>query len=444
MLVESGLLAGARQRVALALVPVAALWLGVLWAAHGVRQAGETVPARPPAAVLQQVVSSGRAAPIGGSFDRFEVAGQAIPAPANRNGDVAFFASLVRSKSEEGLFFAAGDRISKIAAVGDVTPTGERIADFTDHPALALNDAGSITFTTALTGGKATAGVFLATRGKVEPIMLSGTVAPDIAGGTLVSFERPLLNDSGDIAVLASVRRGRDVSDAILLRRDGRLRKLIGAGDPAPGGGNFSALGAPAMNNAGVVAFPAVIDQGPILGGLYIFADGGAGLALAAGSSAPNGGIFGKFSEQVAIDDAGAIVFSAVLRQGGPTGAVFLLKGDAAQPIAAIGDPAPGGGTFAAFASWPALSQSGTVAFVASIDGGPSSLAIFTSGPDGLKRLAAVGDALPEGGRLGSFPLYPAVAIGPDNAVTFAAATEHDGVRTEALFYHGPPRQGRR
>ena len=441
---RSGMLAGARRRVALAFVPIAALWFVVFWAALGVRPAGETKQAEPASAVLQQIVASGQTAPVGGSFDRFEIAGQAIPAPTNLSGDVAFFANIARGKAEEGLFIAREERIDKIAAVGDVSPGGERIADFTDHPVLALDKAGTVAFAAALTGGKATSGVFVAAHGKIEPIVLSGAAAPDIAGGTLVSVERPVLDDSGNVAVLVSVRRGRDVSDAILLRRGAEWHKLVGVGDPAPGGGTFSGFGAPAINNRGAVAFPAVVDQGPILGGIYLFEEGEARLALAAGSPAPDGGIFGKFSEQVAINDAGAIVFSAVLRQGGPPGAVFVLEGDAVRPIAAIGEPAPGGGTFSAFTSWPVLSPLGTVGFVASIDGGPSPSGVFLYGADGLNRLAAVGETLANGGRLVSFPLFPAIAIGPDDAVTFAATSERDGARRDAIFYHGEPRHARR
>lgn len=119
---------------------VKALCLGVFWTTVGGYPAGEATSS---AVVLQQLVASGQAAPVGGSFDRFELAGQAIPAPTNRNRDVAFFASLVRSMADEGLFLAAGDRVSKLAAVGDLIPSGEHIADFTDRPGFALNEAGA-------------------------------------------------------------------------------------------------------------------------------------------------------------------------------------------------------------------------------------------------------------------------------------------------------------
>jgi hypothetical protein len=128
---------------------------------------------------LQQLASSGQATPVGGSFDRFEIAGQAIPAPNNRNGDVAFFAALVRNNAEEGLFIAIGYRISKLAAAGDIIPSGEQIADFTDHPRLALNDTGTVAFVTAL-AGRATGGAFVAADGKIEPV--SGARHPTFPG----------------------------------------------------------------------------------------------------------------------------------------------------------------------------------------------------------------------------------------------------------------------
>ena len=61
------------------------------------------------------------------------------------------------------------------------------------------------------------------------------------------------------------------------------------------------------------------------------------------------------------------------------------------------------------------------------------------SGP-GLRRIAAVGDSLSDGSRITGLPLYPTLAISPNDAVTFAATTERDGGRSQALLYYGPPR----
>jgi hypothetical protein len=446
-LASSAILAGARRRVALALVPVALLWLCVLWAAYGGRAPGSAASAPPAAApaapVLQTIVASGDPSPADGSFDRFDVEGRVVAAPANRRGDVAFFASLRRSKAQEGLFLASGARVTKIVAGGDVVPSGERIAGFGEQPAAAINAAGAVAFAAELTAGKATSGVFLAADGKLTTLALSGAAAPGAVGDTLAAFEPPVVNDAGDVVFLASLRHGREQGEAIYFWRRGKLEKLVAAGDRVPGGGLFASFGNPALNNKGEVAFGAVIEQGPILGGLFLAVGHDIHPVLAAGAPSPTGGLFARFSERLALADSSAIGFSAVLSHGGPEAAIFVTDGETPQAVAAIGDAAPSGGAFAAFASWPAMSADGTVAFIASLDGGPGGLAVYRVGDDGKKRIAAIGDTLPQNGRISAFPLYPALAIGDNRAVTFVAIAERDGQRSDTLFYYGPPRAAR-
>lgn len=437
----SGLLAGARRRVALTLAPVALLWLCVLWAASGDHPPAPAAKAPPLAAPLLQVIAAtGDPAPAEGSFDRFDIEGRVIPAPVNRRGDVAFFATLLRSPAQEGWFMASHGRTGKLAAVGDTVPSGERLAGFGETPAAAINAAGAVAFSAQLTGGKAASGVFVAQQGKLAAAALSGAAAPDEPQATLADFEPPALNDAGDVVFLAATRRGREAGEAIYLWRKGRLSKLVASGDRAPGGGNFTSFGNPALNNKGEVAFGAVIEQGPILGGIFLSSGKEIRPVLAAGSPAPTGGIFARFSERLDLNDAGTIVFSAVLRQGGPEAAVFAVENDVPRALAAVGQAAPGGGTYAAFVSWPAMGNDGAVAFLASLDGGPDGLAIYLAGADGVKRVAAIGDALPGGGRIVAFPLFPSLAVAPDGAVTFTAIAKRDGARADTLLFYGPPR----
>jgi hypothetical protein len=437
---SSAVLAGAKQRVVLALLPVALLWLGVLWAVFGGRAPGTAVTAPPRAPVLQAVVTSGEASPADGSFDRFDIEGRVIAASANRRGDVLFFATLLRSPAVEGWFLSSPGGIVKLAAVGDFVPSGERIAGFGEHPAAAINDAGAVAFSAQLAGGKSTGGVFLAQQDKLTAVALSGATPPDAAGGTLAEFEPPVLSNAGDVAFLASLRRGRETGEAIYLWRRGQLSKLVASGDRAPGGGNYASFGNPALNSRGAVAFGALIEQGPILGGVFLSSGKEAHAVLAAGAPSPTGGIFARFSERIELNDAGTIALSAVLRQGGPGAAIFLIENEAPRAIAALSEAAPGGGSFAAFASWPVLSEDGAVAFIASLDGGPNGLALYLAGADGVKRVAGIGDPAPGGGRISAFPLHPAVSIAPNDAITFAASAERDGARSDSLFYYGPPR----
>src|SRR5262249_53827751 len=114
------LLASARVRVIIAAIAVVGLWLGVLWAslARPPPPASDRA-SKPIPLALRRVVASGQVAPTGGSFDRFDVASQPIIAPPNARGHVAFYSSIVRSKTREGIFLATGSRIVKVAAIGD-------------------------------------------------------------------------------------------------------------------------------------------------------------------------------------------------------------------------------------------------------------------------------------------------------------------------------------
>jgi hypothetical protein len=437
----SAILVGARRRVVLALVPVAALWLGVLWAGLGGRAPVSTTSAAKPAEpALQVVAAGGGAAPAGGVFDQFDIGGQAIPAPSNERGDVVFFATLLRSAAEEGLFLATGKGITKLVAVGDAVPSGERIAGFGERPGASLNNSGTVAFMATLTGGKSTSGVFLAQNGKIVPVALSGAVAPDVAGGTLAEFEAPILSDAGDVTFLAAIRRGRETQEAIYLYRHAELKKVTGSGEAAPGGGEFTTFGNPVVNNKDEVAFGALIERGQILGGIFVSAGKTPRLLLAAGATAPSGGVFTRFSERVDFNDAGTVALNSVIRQTAPVGAITLVENETARVAARVGDPAPGGGAFSAFAAWPALSQTGAVAFIASIDGGPNSVGLFLADSAGMRRIAAVGETLPDGSRLTALPLYPTLAIGPKDAVTFSGTTERDGGRSQTLIYYGAPR----
>ena len=112
----------------------------------------------------------------------------------------------------------------------------------------------------------------------------------------------------------------------------------------------------------------------------------------------------------------------------------MALAGGRIRNVAALGDGAPGGGVFSNFGLWPALAADDTVAFTASVDGGGSSVGVFSSGPRGAARLAGTGDPAPGGGRLVTLTLYPAVALSPGGSLTFAAAPSTTGEGVEGLY----------
>jgi hypothetical protein len=242
------------------------------------------------------------------------------------------------------------------------------------------------------------------------------------------------------VAFLATVRRGRETVEAVYIRSGGTLRKVVAQGDPAPAGGQFAGFGSPTLNNRGAVAFAAVVEGRAVPGGIFV-SEGpqlrqGPQLRMivGAGDETPVGGIFMKFSERLGLNDAGTVAFHAQIKSAPTAAGIFAVEGGRLRKLAAIGDAAAEGGTLSNFGPWPAIDASGTVGFAASVDGAAGPVGAFTAGPAGLRRLAAIGDALPGSGKLATFTLYPVVAMGPRGSATFATAPTATGEGTEGLY----------
>lgn len=396
-----------------------------------------TSRAAPPA--VRAVAISGQPAPGGGTFDRFNVESLPILAPVNAKGQVAFFATLARAKASEGIFLASDGKISRVAADGDAIAGAGLLSGFGKHPVPALNESGTVAFAAALAGGKAVEGIFSVSGAQRRAVALSGGPAPGIPAGTLAGLDSPALNDRGDVAFLATVRRGRESIEAVYLRSGPALRKVIAQGDPAPSGGSLAAFGMPALNNRGVIAFAAAVEGRAVPGGVFVSEGDQVKMLVAAGDATPVGGIFAKFSERVGISDTGAVAFNALLKNAPAAAGVFVAEAGQVRKLVALGDAAPGGGTFSYLGLWPALSARGALAIAASVDGGASQVAVFRTAPSGLERVAGLGDTLPGGTTLASLTLYPVAAVSPTGAVTFAAAPGPSGEGAEGIFLAGPP-----
>ncbi len=403
---------------------------------------------------LRTVAAVGDPAPGGGSFAGFSVESLPILAPANSRGDVAFFATLLRGPGSEGLFLSSPSGLSspggpsspsgprggrrKIALEGDVVPGVGTLTGFGKHPIPALNEGGDVAFAAAVGGGKAVEGIFLWSRGRVQPVAITGTAAPGIGGGTLAGIESPALNDRGDVVFLATIRRGRETIDAIFGRMGGKLKKIVAQGDPAPAGGAFAGFGAPILNNKRVVGFAAAVEGRGVPGGIFVVEGDATRMVVGAGDDTPAGGIYFKFAERVSLNDAGLIAFNAQLKDAPTPAGLFLVDHGAPRKLVLVGDAAPGGGTFSHFGLWPTVNNAGVVVFASSVDGGTHPIGVFVAKGDTITRVVGAGDALPGGGRLLSFGLYPLAAITPKGGVSFATAVTATGEGTEGIYYAAP------
>ena len=445
------LLASAWKRLLVAGAAVAALWLAVLYVAPNTPFVAPEQPAMRPVTVaapaemaetgpLGVLVRSGQPAPGGGSFDRFLVPSQDAAAPVNAAGQVAFYATVLHAPGREGLFLAGRERVAKIAAAGDAAPGSGTLSGFSDHPLPALNAAGHVAFVAQIAGGRSTEGVFLAGDDGLRAVALAGDEAPGVPLGILIDFNQPALNDNDEIAFVASVRSGADTLDVLYFWNGRRLQKVIAERDLLLRvGGAMAAIGEPALNNSGVVAFPAAIQKGPALGGIFIAGARPLSLVVRAGDRTPGGMMIQRVSERIAIDDSDNITFGAFV--GGNAslqGAVLRAGAAGLAEIAVEGEPAPGGGRYAGFAPWPSAGADGAIAFIAALDGAPGPLAVF-AGPTGeLRRVAMVGETLPQGGRIGRFPLNAIASIAAHGALTFLTVAAEQDERT-AIYCRRPP-----
>jgi hypothetical protein len=416
---------------------VAALWVAVLWVAPSTPSispaqpsvrvsAPPTVASVPEVGELRAVVWSGLAAPGGGRFDRFDVTAQPIVAPVNRRGQVAFYATVLRSSAREGIFVAEAGQVTKMAAFGDSVPGGGTLAEFGAHPLPSLNAAGHAAFAAHIAGGRATNGVFLAGSAGLRAIALAGEDAPGVPAGVMVGFDAPSLNDNDELAFVASVRRGRDTLDVLYFWNGQRLQRVVAEGDRLLRiGGMMDKIGGPSLNNSGVIAFPATLLKGPTLGGIFVAGARDLRLLVGAGDRAPGGGMILRFSERVAIEDEGAIAFGAYLGEGGSTREAVLRTGlEGVAEIAVEGALAPGGGRYAGFGPWPTVGAGGMMAFLAALDGGPGQLAAFAGHAGDIGRVAITGEILPNGEPIGRFALNAVAMAGPGGALTFATMAE--------------------
>src|SRR5438552_2475231 len=355
--------------------------------------------------ILQRVVVAGQPAPGGGVFERFSIEVLPVVAPVNSHGHVAFFATILRGRTSEGYFRATGRRIDTIAAEGDRAPEGGTFSGFGRHPVPALNEAGNVAFAAAVSGGKTVEGIFATTGRRLRAVAVVGSAAPSIASGTFANLDAPAPNDRGDVAFPATVRRGRVGIEANYLSSGATLSKVVAQGDPAPAGGTFAGFGVPALNDSGALAFAAVVEGRAVPGGVFVAKGGRTRMLVGAGDESPIGGIFGKFSERVALNSAGAVAFTSLLKDAPVAQAVFVVEGGRPRKVVALGDGAPGGGVFSHFGLWPALSADGAVAFTASVDGGGPPAGVFVATPTRIERLVGIGDGLAAGGTLASFEI---------------------------------------
>lgn len=266
-----------------------------------------------------------------------------------------------------GLFRGDGRHTVPLVQNGDAAPGGGNLIQI----AHAVNSQGLIAFGAVLTGSVNTEGIFRNDGTHTIPIALDGTPAP--TGGTFLFFSSPVIDEFGQVAFFAGTTGGS--ADFGIYRGDGENIATIFAGNqPAPGGGTFVDFGEPVINEHGQVLVLASIDNGAGPFGL-ILGDGMNAIAIAlSGHAAPKGGIYAtnvalQFLSPV-LNERNQVAFAAFLTGGTSKSGIFRGDGATTTPIALEGTAAAGTtGTFASFGNIK-MGNDGRVAFIATLTPG--------------------------------------------------------------------------
>lgn len=255
----------------------------------------------------------------------------------NDSGQTAFAA-------DGGVLFNAGGESSVIAALRTPAPGG---GEFITAATPSINASGQIVFRGAATP-PSRSGLFLFSGGENTQLLADGQVAPT---GEVLVATNPVINIGGDVAFTTST--------GLFLLSNGSITKIAGRNAPAPGGGSFLSFTFPSINQAGQVLFSASISGGRT--GIFL-ASGGTITAIARSATpAPSGGTFFSFLQAAALNDAGQVAFAALVNGSGPSGVFLWSNGQITLQVPTFS--AVPGGTLAN-AQFVSLNNAGQIAFV--------------------------------------------------------------------------------
>lgn len=392
--------------------------------------------------VLLCVGRAGLLAQSAGRNDVVAITGQTTPASVvgsgpfasfdapflNSAGQVAFKATFTSGGTISGVYLGTSAAVTNIAIQGTSAARGGTYSNFNDP---TINSAGQVAFSASTTGGSG-GGLYLGTSSGVNAIALIGDTSP--AGGTFSGFtfssnSSPwLLNDTGRVEFISGAN--------LISGTTSGLNTTVQGGSAAPTGGTYTVIQQPGLNDAGQAPFVANISSGSYFG-LFLGSSAGVTKIATTKDTAPGGGTFSNFAQatlpSAAINSTGAVAFYAQTSGGtAPGSGIYLANGSTVGSVALAGAAAPGGGVFSGF-NYPAVNNSGNVAFFATTTGAPGS-GVYVTTPGGLKSIALQSAVAPGGGTFSAFSTNPSsgVVLGFNNAGD-VAFTDFNGT-TNCLY----------
>lgn len=346
--------------------------------------------------ILHTIALSGTPAPTGGNYGAFSLSGTTQFPVINSNDRVFFNASLTGGSSQAGLFVGTSSAVQTVALQGGTSPSGGTYTvNFSD---IVQNNIGQLAFSCSLVGSN-NQGLYEGLPGALQTVAVTGGSAPG-GGGNLYSngFSTPLLNPSGVVAYSTSLTAGSSTT-GLFVGIPGSVQAIALQGNPAPMGGNYSSFSTRALNSSGQVCFLANLSGGTSSSGIFLGTPGSLQSVALQGAPAPSGDNFIALS-QPTLNNSGKVAFFGITTTGD---GMFAGTPGSLQAVAFQGNPAPAGGNYSSTFGGIVLNGNGLVAFRADLIGGSSTSGIFVGLPGSLQAGALQGTIAPGGGNFSSF-----------------------------------------
>jgi hypothetical protein len=334
---------------------------------------------------LEIAVEVGDPAPVPGTETFLSFGGPRL----NDSGELVFTGQYTDPTSGYafGIFQWKGGSITPVILGGDPVPGTPYFFD--EAFQFDTNAAGDIVFEGRMkdASGTSAGGLFLISAGTLAPLIWEyDTPAP--GGGYFTSLYSPTINDAGVIAFIGS-RGGPGIDEAGIFRRvGGVIEPLLVETDVLPGTGgtpnaHLFTNQKTDMNQAGEVSFLTAIEGGTAAYGLFRVSPGSVVAVAWTDQAAPgtSGDLQTIYPHPVIADD-GSIAFAASLQNGDHSYGLFLARGGPLEPVWLIGDPAPGGGVFSVPSQRSvSMSGGGHIAFWSRVFQGPFPAGLFRATP---------------------------------------------------------------
>jgi hypothetical protein len=176
------------------------------------------------------------------------------------SGDLAYSAATSGGPASPALFRDTGSGAVPLARAGDPAPGtgGGTLVDFL-YPAIGAN--GDVAFLSNVSGGSATGGVFVASPA-VTSVVVENQVVPG-AGPVYVMASLPAIASDGSLAVSLGFASGPVAGGVYRVAPGGGFEPVVLAGEAPPGAGGaaFAKFGFLGLNDSGQVAFVATLDD---------------------------------------------------------------------------------------------------------------------------------------------------------------------------------------